>query len=110
MPARTWASGPTLFGVSKQRFYASDDGGVTWRAAAAQGLGASEIERIPGDCTLDPGIEDVIRRKRRVGDPGQARGFGTTQCFPIDGVHDRLPHADVEQGLLVAGDIALLEP
>lgn len=44
MPARTWASGPTLFGVAKQTFFTSHDGGVTWTAAAAQGLGATEPE------------------------------------------------------------------
>jgi hypothetical protein len=43
-PARTWASGPTLFGVTKQVFFASHDSGVTWSAAAAQGLGATEPE------------------------------------------------------------------
>lgn len=44
MPSRAWASGPTLFGVSKQQFYTSDDGGLTWRTAAAHGLGTSEPE------------------------------------------------------------------
>ncbi|HEY5950097.1 MAG TPA: sialidase family protein [Kofleriaceae bacterium] len=44
MPARTWASGTTLFGVAKQKFYASYDNGVTWTAAAAQGLGTMEPE------------------------------------------------------------------
>jgi len=44
MPARAWASGPTLFGVAKQQFYTSYDGGVTWTAAAAQSLGTTEPE------------------------------------------------------------------
>ncbi|HEY5923457.1 MAG TPA: hypothetical protein VIV11_17375 [Kofleriaceae bacterium] len=44
MPARTWANDATLFGVTKQKFYASHDGGVTWIAAAAQGLGTAEPE------------------------------------------------------------------
>ncbi len=44
IPARTWVSGSTLFGVTKQQFYTSIDGGVTWTATAAQGLGTSEPE------------------------------------------------------------------
>lgn len=44
IPARAWASGPTLFGVADQRFYTSYDGGVTWTAAAANGLAAEEPE------------------------------------------------------------------
>jgi hypothetical protein len=44
IPARTWVSGTTLFGVAKQKFFTSSDGGVTWSATAAQGLGATEPE------------------------------------------------------------------
>lgn len=44
MPARAWASGPTLFGAAKQQFFASEDGGRTWTATAAQGLGATDPE------------------------------------------------------------------
>ncbi|NVB85530.1 MAG: hypothetical protein HOV81_44610 [Kofleriaceae bacterium] len=44
IPARTWASGQTVFGVSKQKFFASSDGGSTWIAAAATGLGVAEPE------------------------------------------------------------------
>ena len=44
IPARTWASGQTVFGVAKQKFYASADGGATWTAAGAMGLGAEEPE------------------------------------------------------------------
>lgn len=44
IPARTWASGQTVFGVAKQKFYASHDGGVTWAAARAMGLTAEEPE------------------------------------------------------------------
>lgn len=44
LPARAWASGATLFGVAKQKFYTSHDGGVTWTATAATGLGATEPE------------------------------------------------------------------
>jgi hypothetical protein len=44
IPARAWASGGTLFGVAKQKFFTSHDAGFTWTAAAAQGLGATEPE------------------------------------------------------------------
>jgi hypothetical protein len=44
IPARTWASSTTLFGVAKQQFFTSSDGGLTWSAAGAQGLGAMEPE------------------------------------------------------------------
>ena len=44
IPARTWVSGPTLFGVAKQKFYTSYDGGTRWSAAAAEGLGVIEPE------------------------------------------------------------------
>jgi len=44
MPARAWASGPTLFGVADDRFYTSYDGGATWSATAATGLAADEPE------------------------------------------------------------------
>ena len=44
IPARTWASGPTLFGVAKQKFFTSYDGGMTWTAAAGHGLDVSEPE------------------------------------------------------------------
>jgi hypothetical protein len=44
IPARTWASGSTLFGVAKQKFFTSVDGGVTWRATVATGLGATDPE------------------------------------------------------------------
>jgi hypothetical protein len=44
IPARTWISGTTLFGVAKQKFFTSVDGGVTWSATAAQGLGATDPE------------------------------------------------------------------
>ncbi|HUS28475.1 MAG TPA: hypothetical protein VMZ53_08200, partial [Kofleriaceae bacterium] len=44
IPAKTWAAGTTLFGVAKQKFFASYDGGVTWSAAAADGLMASDPE------------------------------------------------------------------
>lgn len=44
IPARTWASGATLFGVAKQKFFTSYDGGVTWTAAAAHGLDVTEPE------------------------------------------------------------------
>ncbi|HEU4612123.1 MAG TPA: sialidase family protein, partial [Kofleriaceae bacterium] len=37
-------SGPTLFGAAKQQFFASEDGGLTWTATAAQGLGATDPE------------------------------------------------------------------
>jgi hypothetical protein len=43
-PSRAWASGTTLFGVGKQKFWTSYDGGITWTAAAAQGLGTKEPE------------------------------------------------------------------
>lgn len=44
MPARTWASGDVLFGVQKPSFYTSLDGGTTWSAAPAMGLGTEEPE------------------------------------------------------------------
>ena len=44
IPARTWASGQTVFGVAKQKFFASHDGGVTWAEAGAMGLTAEEPE------------------------------------------------------------------
>lgn len=44
IPARTWASGGTLFGVAKQEFFTSHDGGLTWVAAQASGLDATEPE------------------------------------------------------------------
>jgi hypothetical protein len=44
IPARTWVSGTTLFGVAKHKFFTSSDGGVTWTATAAEGLGATEPE------------------------------------------------------------------
>ncbi|HUS29921.1 MAG TPA: hypothetical protein VMZ53_15555 [Kofleriaceae bacterium] len=44
IPAKTWAAGTTLFGVAKQKFFASYDGGVTWSAAAANGLMAADPE------------------------------------------------------------------
>jgi hypothetical protein len=44
MPARAWASGTTLFGVANHKFFTSVDGGATWMAAAAQGLGATDPE------------------------------------------------------------------
>jgi hypothetical protein len=42
MPARTWSSGGVLFGVAGGKFYTSSDAGVTWTAAAATGLTATE--------------------------------------------------------------------
>jgi hypothetical protein len=44
IPARAWASGTTLFGVAKEKFFTSTDGGVTWTATAARGLGATDPE------------------------------------------------------------------
>lgn len=44
IPTRTWASGNTLFGVAKQELFTSYDGGMTWLAAAANGLGATDPE------------------------------------------------------------------
>jgi hypothetical protein len=44
IPARTWVSGTTLFGVAKQKFFTSIDGGVTWTATEARGLGATDPE------------------------------------------------------------------
>lgn len=43
-PARTWASGDTLFGVQKAAFYTSFDGGNTWVASPATGLTVEEPE------------------------------------------------------------------
>jgi hypothetical protein len=42
MPARTWSSGGTLFGVDGSTFLLSSDVGVTWKALAAAGLGATD--------------------------------------------------------------------
>jgi hypothetical protein len=44
IPARTWVSGTTLFGVAKQKFFTSVNGGVTWTATEARGLGATDPE------------------------------------------------------------------
>jgi hypothetical protein len=44
IPAKTWAAGTTLFGVAKQKFFASHDGGVTWSATNAVGLMAADPE------------------------------------------------------------------
>lgn len=46
IPARTWASGSTLFGVAKGEFFASVDGGTTWTATEATGLSATEPEAL----------------------------------------------------------------
>jgi hypothetical protein len=43
-PSRTWSSGGTLFGVQDDKFFASDDGGVTWRGTQASGLTITEPE------------------------------------------------------------------
>ncbi len=45
-PSRTWASDDTMFGVQGTRFYASDDGGMNWMAAAAAGLTIEEPEAL----------------------------------------------------------------
>jgi len=44
IPARVFASGDTLFGVAKPKFYTSLDGGQTWAAAAGTGLAADDPE------------------------------------------------------------------
>ena len=44
IPAETWAAGTTLFGVAKEKFYASHDGGMTWSATKASGLMADDPE------------------------------------------------------------------
>lgn len=46
IPARTWASDTTLFGVAKDQFYASSDGGTTWVATEADGLSATDPEAL----------------------------------------------------------------
>ena len=43
-PSRTWASGPTVFGVARPQFYTSGDGGRVWTATAAVGLEVDEPE------------------------------------------------------------------
>ncbi len=43
-PARTWASGDTLFGFQKPTFYTSFDHGSSWVASPATGLTAEEPE------------------------------------------------------------------
>jgi hypothetical protein len=42
MPAVTWSSGGMLFGVAGPKFYLSSDAGLTWKALAATGLGATD--------------------------------------------------------------------
>ncbi len=44
IPARTWSSGDTLFGVARPSFYTSRDAGATWTARAATGLAADDPE------------------------------------------------------------------
>lgn len=43
-PARSWASGDTLFGLQKPTFYTSVDGGANWVAAPATGLTVEDPE------------------------------------------------------------------
>ena len=43
-PGRTWASGDTLFGVQKMKFYTSFDGGSSWVASPAAGLTVEDPE------------------------------------------------------------------
>ncbi len=44
IPSRVFASGDTLFGVAKPKFYTSVDGGQTWTDAKGSGLAADDPE------------------------------------------------------------------
>ena len=44
IPPKTWAAGSTLFGVGKDKFFTSLDGGASWSAAKAIGLDAADPE------------------------------------------------------------------
>ncbi len=97
MPSRTWASGPTLFGVSKQQFYTSYDDGLTWRAAAAQGLGTSEPEAFArsSDGALHVGQFTGMTDDNEVGtwrsQVWQSRDDGATWAVVYNATATRLP-------------------
>ena len=62
IPARVFASGDTLFGIAKPKFFTSLDGGQTWAAAAGTGLAAEDPE------AFSRGLDGTLHVGRFTGD------------------------------------------
>lgn len=99
MPARTWASGGVLLGLSGQRFYLSRDAGVSWNALAATGLTATDPSGFSATADGALYVGQLTGASDSTGDVWQAdvwrsTDLGATWSAVYTGVATRQPGKD----------------
>jgi len=100
IPARVFASGETLFGVAKPKFFTSVDGGQTWAAAKGSGLAADEPEAFAQglDGTLHVGRftgESVVGTDNWHATVWKSSDAGTTWTVAYDAMATRPEGGDI---------------